>query len=135
MARPALSQGLRRGLRSLLQVAAGGGLTALVALVADGLSPGAAVAITVAWGAIVAFLHNYLEAAGKIPVLLPTAALVPVAATVSAVLAPVAGTVTAVADAAGTVTGVVADLAGDVVGTVLGGLGHGGLPEEEEGGA
>jgi hypothetical protein len=115
-----LSRGWRKGIRSLLQVAAGGGLTALVALIGKGFSPTTAVALTVIWGAIVATLHNFFESSGIIPVLLPTPALVPMAATIGAVIAPVAGTVEAVAEDTGHVVGSVKDLAGAVVGTVTG---------------
>jgi hypothetical protein len=115
----ALTRGWRKAARTLLQLAAGGGLTALVDLAAHGLSPASAGAILVAWGTVVAFLHNYLETNGSVPVLLPTPGLVP---SVAPVLAPVVGTVETAIDqvggAVGDVTGVVTDLTGGLLGEV-----------------
>jgi hypothetical protein len=116
---PALHRGSRKAIRTLLQLAAGGGLTALVDLAAHGLSPGTAGAILVAWGTAVAFLHNFLETNGTVPVLLPTPGLVP---SVAPILAPVIGSVETevdrvgktIGDVTGTVTGIAGDLLGEV---------------------
>lgn len=67
-----IQRGVRKGLRTLLQLVAGGALTALVAVLAHGLSPGAEAIIMAGWTALVAAAHNTLEASGAIPVLLPT---------------------------------------------------------------
>src|ERR1700741_649657 len=74
--KPALTRGLKKAGRTVLQLAAAGSLTALVDLLAHGLSPGVAGAVLVVWGTLVAFLHNYLETAGTTPAILPTAGLV-----------------------------------------------------------
>jgi hypothetical protein len=110
-------------------MATGGALTALVNLLANGLSPSLAGGIMIVWSAFIAFLQNFLEGSGKIPVLLPTPALVtPIlpAATgavtgVAPIVAPApAATVDAVVDKTGKVVGEVTDLTGGVIGTVTG---------------
>jgi hypothetical protein len=118
----AFSRGWRKGARSLVQVAAAGGLTLFVTAIAHGLTATQEGLVMGAWLGVVAFLHNYLETAGMIPVLLPTSGLVSSATTGAsdAVLAPVVGAVEATADDAGKVTGTVTDVAGGVVGTVTG---------------
>ena len=120
MSSPAISRGIRKGLRTVVQVAAGGALTALVTAIAGGLAPSTQALVMGGWIAFVAFSQNWAEGAGKVPVLLPTPALIPVAETAGAVLAPVAGAVEAVADDAGEVTGTVTDVAGGIVGRVTG---------------
>jgi hypothetical protein len=101
-------------------MAAAGGLTALVDLAAHGLAPGAAGAILVGWGTVVAFLHNMLETSGTIPVLLPTPGIVPSAAPV---VTQAAGTVETAVDqvgkTVGDVTGVVTDTTGKLLGEVI----------------
>ena len=115
MTSEASSAGLRRGVRTLLQTVAGGGLTALVTLIADGLSPAVSGALIAVFGALVALAQNYLEAAGRVPVLLPTRTPV---SSVSGGLAQ--GTVGAAIEGGGRVVGEVLDTAGDVVGKVTG---------------
>jgi hypothetical protein len=105
---------MKKGLRTVVQVVAAGGLTALVAAVADGLSPKTAALLIGAFTALVAFSQNYLEGAGKLPVLLPTPALIASPATGAV------ATVDAAADKAGTITGDVVDPQGAVVGEVTG---------------
>lgn len=63
----------RRAIRTALQLIAGGGLTALVALLADGLSPYWSAIVLAANTVVVTGIQNYLEAAGTIPTILPTA--------------------------------------------------------------
>jgi len=115
---PAANRGIRKGVRTLLQTVAGGGLTALVTVISGGLSPSYQTILMALFTAAVALAQNYLETAGKIPTILPTPAVV---------LGPTAdiavGTVTAGADTAGAVTGSVLDTAGDVVGEVTGTVG------------
>lgn len=137
MSSPAQSRGARKGVRDAIQavlaVVAAGGATALIELVVDQLNPAYGVLMAFAFKIVIAYAQNYLETAGKIPVLLPTPGLV------SAVLDPVKGAVTdatplvapaaaatvdAVTDAAGKVTGDVVDIAGGVVGEVTGQLDH-----------
>ena len=60
----------QRAIRTLLQTIAGGGLTALVVAVANGLPPGVVAVVMGAWTALVAFVQNQLEASGTIPPLL-----------------------------------------------------------------
>jgi hypothetical protein len=77
----ALQHGLRRGARTVLQLVAGGALTAVVAAIVHGLAPGSEAVIMATWTAIVAALQNGLEQAGRIPTILPTpsAAAIPTA--------------------------------------------------------
>ena len=121
----AFIRGWRKGVRSFLQTLAGGGFTGVIALLAGGLSPLMASILTIGSGAIIAYLQNYLESAGKIPILLPTPGLVsPVMAPTVAdpvIAPPAAATVDAVVDGSGNVTGnVVAVDSGTVIGTVSG---------------
>jgi hypothetical protein len=69
---PALNRGLRKGARTILQLVAGGALTALISAAAGGLSATSQALVLGAWTALVAAAQNALEAAKKIPVLLPT---------------------------------------------------------------
>jgi hypothetical protein len=101
-------------------VLAAGGATAVIELVVDNVNPTYGVVMAFAFKILIAYAQNYLESAGKIPVLLPTPALVPVAEAADAVVAPVAGAVEAVADEAGKVTGTVTDVTGGVIGRVTG---------------
>ena len=112
----AVRRGIRKAIRTAIQVAAGGALTALVTAAAGGLAPGTQALIMGAWTAVVAFAQNSLEAAGKIPTLLPTPAVV-VGPDAEAV-----ATVEASADQAGEIVGEVVDTAGAVVGEVTGQL-------------
>lgn len=117
--KPAFNRGFRKALRTLLQMGAGGGLTALVDLAAHGLSPAQAGAIMVAWTTAVTFLHNYLETAGVIPALFPTPGLV-TAGAASGMATKVLGTIdTTTATIGGVVTDVV-NTNGKVVGGVVG---------------
>lgn len=68
----ALSRGIRKGLRTVAQVAAGGALTALVTAVADGLEPATQGLVMGAWVALVAFAQNWAESSGAVPTLLPS---------------------------------------------------------------
>jgi hypothetical protein len=117
---PGLTRGMKKGFRTVVQVAAGGALTALVTALADGLAPSTQALVMGGWIAFVAFSQNWAEGAGKVPVLLPTPALIPTADTAAVLVAPVAGAVEAVADEAGEVTGTVTDVAGGIVGRVTG---------------
>lgn len=73
MSSPALARGTRKALRTVLQLAAGGGLTALISVMSDGLAPATSGLIMAAWTTFVAFAQNSLETAGIIPTVLPTA--------------------------------------------------------------
>lgn len=112
---PALSRGVRKGLRTILQVVAGGALTALVTAMADGLEPEMQALVMGAWIALVAFAQNWAETAGKIPTVLPTPGLV-----VGPAADVVVATVDTVTDTTGGIVGDVTDTAGDIIGTVLG---------------
>jgi hypothetical protein len=76
MANPAFSRGARKALRTVVQVAAGGALTALVTALSGHFDPEITALIMGAWIAFVAFAQNWAEAAGKIPVLLPAPGLI-----------------------------------------------------------
>ena len=115
---PGLTRGIKKGLRTIAQVAAGGALTALVTAAAGGLDPPTQGLVMGAWIAFVAFCQNWAEGAGRIGVLLPTPALIP---------GPTSGavaTVEATADQAGEIVGDVLDTAGGLVGEVTGQLDH-----------
>lgn len=145
MSSPAQSRGARKGIRDAVQavlaVVAAGGATAAIELVVDHLNPAYGVLMAFVFKIVIAYAQNFLETAGKIPVLLPTPGLVsavldPVdgAATDATPLVapPAAATVDAVTDAAGKVTGAVTDTAGGIVGKVTGLLHRG---KDENGGA
>jgi hypothetical protein len=121
------TRGLRKGIRTLLQTIAGGGLTVLVTALAGGLDPGIQGIVMAGFTALVAYLQNYFETSGKIPTLLPTASIVPVVSDVGKaiegagpVVASSVATVDAVATEAGNIVGEVTDTAGDMVGEVTG---------------
>jgi phage-related protein len=120
MSSPAVSRGLRKGLRTVVQVAAGGALTALVTAVAGGLAPSTQAIVMGAWIAFVAFSQNWAETAGKVPVLLPTPGLI---SSVGDGVAVAVGTVDAVAekvgDTVGEVTGTVQSVTGELLGEVV----------------
>jgi len=118
---PALSRGLRKAVRSIIQLAAGGALTALVSALADGLAPGTEAVVMAAWTALVALLHNTAETAGIIPVLLPTPGLV--TTTAGGVVTKALGTADTVAQAGNQVVADVVSTAGKVVGAVAGPVG------------
>jgi putative Mn2+ efflux pump MntP len=123
MASPAQSRGLRKGTRdlfqSLLAVLAAGGATAVIELVVDSVNPAYGVVMAFAFKILIAYAQNYLETAGKIPVLLPTPGLVP---SVGAGAAVAVGTVDAVAEKVGEiigeVTGTVQSTTGELMGVV-----------------
>lgn len=113
---PGLTRGLKKGLRTVAQVAAGGGLTLLVTALTGTMTPTTAALVMGAFTAFVAFSQNWAEGAGKVPVLLPTPSLIPGPA------ADAVATVEATADTAGEIVGEVLDTAGDVVGEITGQL-------------
>lgn len=116
---PALYRAWRKAARTLLQLAAAGTLTALIDTLAGGLSPSTAALVTAGWGVVVAFLHNYLETAGAVPVLLPTPGIVPsVAPVATKVVGTVETAVDQVAGKVGDVTGTVTSTAGELLGEV-----------------
>lgn len=119
---PALHRGVRKAIRTAVQVIASGGLTAAINVLAGGLSPNAKVLIGAGWLLVVTFAQNSLESAGKIPTLLPSPGLVTTVA--GGAVAQVVGTVDAAADVVGgtvgDVTGVVSDLSGGLLGEVVG---------------
>lgn len=119
MSSPAVSRGLRKGFRTLIQTIAGGGMTAVVTVLAGGLSPQASVLLMAVFTAVTALAQNYLETGGKIPTLLPTPSLI-----TDPVFEAVA-TVEAVADRKGGIVGDVLDTAGEVIGGVTGQLDKG----------
>ena len=69
---PAVTRGLKKGARTVLQLVAGGALTALVSAIAGGLPAATQGFVMAAWTALVATAQNTLETAGKIPTVLPT---------------------------------------------------------------
>lgn len=122
---PALNRGLRKAARSILQLAAGGALTALVSAIADGLAPGTEAVVMAAWTALVALLHNTAETAGIIPAILPTPGLV--TTTAGGALTKVVGTADTVVQTGNQVVADVVSTAGQVVGGIAGPVGDLGL--------
>lgn len=111
-----LTRGWKKGLRTIAQVIAAGGLTTLVTAIAGGLSPQMSAMVIGAFTALVAFCMNWAEGAGKIGVLLPTPALI------TGPASDAVATVEATADHAGEIVGDVLDTTGDIVGEVVGQL-------------
>lgn len=104
-----------RVLRSVLQLVAGGGLAALVAAVANGLSPTAAAALSLASALLVIVAQNFAEAKGVIPPLLKPKVVGEVVDKAGTVVGGVVGaTVGEVAEVAGTVINDVGDIVGAV---------------------
>lgn len=123
---PAATRGLNKGLRTLLQTIAGGGLTALVSALAGGLNPSLGGLLIAAFTALVAYLQNYFESKGAIPTILPTPGLI--TTTTGGLLGKAVGTIDAVttggSDNEDPGTGVIGDVlntAGDLVGSVTSG--------------
>lgn len=68
-----MNRTVSRGLRTLLQLVAAGGLTALFNAIADGLSPNLK-SVVLALNLIgITLAQNFLESAGKVPTLLEDA--------------------------------------------------------------
>jgi hypothetical protein len=116
----ALQRGWRKAARTVLQMAAAGSLTAVVAAVADGLNPTVAGFVLAGWGVLVTFLQNYLETAGTIPTLLPTPGTVPSRGVAPVSVGTVATTVEDVGGDTSVVVGTVEGLEGEVLGEVSG---------------
>lgn len=66
-----MNKAVRRGLRTLLQLIAAGGLTGLVTAISDGLSPNTKAIVLASSTLLVAFAQNLLEGSGTVPTLLP----------------------------------------------------------------
>jgi polysaccharide pyruvyl transferase WcaK-like protein len=118
---PALTRGLKKAARSILQLVAGGALTALVAALAHGLSPDVEAVVMAAWTVLVALLQNTAETKGIIPVVLPTAGLV--TTTAGGAVTSAVGTADTVVQAGGQVVADVVSTAGKVVGGIAGPVG------------
>lgn len=65
-----MSRALRRGARTLLQLVAAGGLTAVIAALAD-LAPNAKALILAGGTLLIAVAQNALESSGAVPEVLP----------------------------------------------------------------
>jgi hypothetical protein len=105
---------LKKGARTVFQLAAGGALTAAVNVLADGLASNTKVLVLTAWTALVAVLQNSLEASGKVPVLLPSPALVTDAP--GKIVGRAGAVVEMGVDQTGDLVGEVTDVVGDVLG-------------------
>lgn len=66
-----MNKAVRRGLRTLLQLIAAGGLTGLVAAISNGLAPNTKAIVLAGSTLVVAFSQNLLEGSGTVPTLLP----------------------------------------------------------------
>lgn len=120
MRSPAWHRGWRKAVRTVVQLAASGALTAAVNQIADGLAPNSKVYVLAGWTILLALLQNSFETAGKIPVLLPTPGLVPsVGPVATTAVGVVETTVDHVGDLVGDVTGTVEDVAGGLLGEVV----------------
>lgn len=67
-----MSDSARRAIRTLLQLVASGGLTALIEYIAGGLSPFISGLLLVVNTVLVTFAHNYLEDNTSFPTILKT---------------------------------------------------------------
>jgi hypothetical protein len=89
----------------------------LIDAITGTFQPQVGVAVAFVLKIVFAYLQNYAETAGKIPVLLPTPGLVPSA---GPVLTPAVGVVETAVDTAGDVVGDVEGIVEDVTGTLIG---------------
>jgi hypothetical protein len=119
MKSPALHRGIRKAIRTLLQLAAGGGLTALVGVFAEGLDGRTQGLIMAGWTTLVTLIQNTAEASGLVPVLLPTPGLVPSVGVFKQNVGTVDTTVETVGDAVGEVAGTVTGTDGELMGEVV----------------
>lgn len=115
---PALNRGLKKAGRTIIQMVASGGMTALVNALAHGLDPTAQLAVAAAWMWLVTFLQNAGETKGIIPILLPTPGLI--TKTAGGLVDTTVGVVDTVAVGGGQVVGDVIDTTGKVVGGIAG---------------
>lgn len=65
-----MNDALKRAIRTLLQLIAAGGLTAVVNTFADGLTASQATLVLAGWGFFVSWAQNTLEDHGKVPAVL-----------------------------------------------------------------
>lgn len=122
---PAVTRGIKKAGRTLVQMLASGGLTALINAMAHGMSPTVQLMVAALNLFLVTFGQNAAETKGLIPTLLPTVGLV----TTGSAGGLVTKTVGTVDTTVGTVGGVVTDVvntAGKVVGGMVGTLDRGG---------
>lgn len=104
-----------RVVRSVLQLVAGGGLAAIVAAVANGLSPTAAAALSLASALLVIICQNFAEEKGVIPALLKPKVVGELVDETGTVVAGVVGaTVEEVAGIAGTIINDASEIVGAV---------------------
>lgn len=125
---PALDRGLRKAIRTIVQVVASGGLTLAVDQFSGGLSPATRTYVGAAWLIIVVFAQNFLETGGTIKTLLPASGLITESpgrwlTRSVGVLADAKGTVEVGVSETGEIAGEVVDTAGEVVGDVSGQMG------------
>lgn len=120
----AQTRGLRKGVRDFLQAvaaaASGGGAVLLIDAITGTFQPAVGVGVAFILKVFFAYLQNWAETAGKIPVILPTPGLVPSVGTVAdKAVGTVETTVEKVGDAIGEVSGVVEGVAGGLLGEVV----------------
>jgi len=65
-----VTDALKRAIRTLIQLVAAGGLTAVVNTFADGLTASQATLVLAGWGFVVSWAQNALENRGTIPAVL-----------------------------------------------------------------
>lgn len=65
-----MSNALKRAARTLGQLVASGGLTAIVDQLAGGLSAQQAALVLTGWTVVVSYVHNLLEDSGAVPTVL-----------------------------------------------------------------
>lgn len=124
----ARSRGFRKSIRdafqALLAVVAAGGATVGFETFVGTLAPAYSGLLAIGFKILIAYAQNYLETAGKIPVMLPTPGLV------TSSVAPIAqATVKASASATGAVSGDVTDTTGEKIGEVSGQANEAKVPE------
>jgi ABC-type proline/glycine betaine transport system permease subunit len=68
-----MNRTISRGLRTLLQLVAAGGLTALIVAIAEGLPPNVKAIVLAGSALAVTLAQNFLEAHGKLPTILEDA--------------------------------------------------------------
>jgi hypothetical protein len=117
---PALSRGLKKFARTVVQLIVSGGLTAAVNEFANGLDPQTQIYVLAGWTALVTLIQNTLETKGLIPTLFPAPGLV--TTTAGGILTKTVGTVDTTVDTVQGVVTEVVDTAGKAVGGVVGTL-------------
>ena len=123
-ASPARVRGWRKAMRDVFQaflaVIAAGGTTVLIDSFLDSVPATWSIPIGIAYKILFVYVQNYLETAGKIPVMLPTPGMVPSTGALAGqkTVGTVETTVEQLGGAVGEITGTVEGLEGELLAEV-----------------